>query len=90
MLSETYAILLFSSTRAAMAAEKEGKAAGFTVRIIPTPAQIISTCGFSLRCPCEEQAELTAHLKAIDLAPSGAYTALRQGLTVTYKKCANV
>ena len=48
-MTERYGLILFPETREAMTAEKEGRAHGLSVRIVPTPGKLVASCGFSLR-----------------------------------------
>ena len=83
---ERYGLILFPETREAMTAEKEGRAHGFAVRIVPTPGKLVASCGFSLRYELVDEAALTALLDEEGLAWVALYHACRQGLTVTYTK----
>lgn len=44
-----YGVVLFHTTSMALKAEKVLKAGGLAVRLIPTPRQFSSDCGFALR-----------------------------------------
>jgi hypothetical protein len=45
-----YSVVTFMSTAQAMRAEKISKAAGFEVKLIPTPRHLSADCGNALRC----------------------------------------
>ena len=47
--SESYMVLLFDSTSAALLAEKLIKKAGISYKIIPVPRHISSDCGVCIR-----------------------------------------
>lgn len=83
---ENYGLILVPSTREAMQGEKTAKAAGFTVRIVPTPGRLEASCGFSLRYELAEEKEVRALFSKMSLNSLQFYRASRQGLTVTYTK----
>lgn len=49
MSGSEYGVVLFYSTSAAIRAEKLTQGAGLRVKLIPTPRQLSSDCGISLR-----------------------------------------
>ena len=46
-----YSVVLFYSSSHALRAEKVLQAAGISIKMIPTPRQLSSDCGMSLRFP---------------------------------------
>lgn len=50
-----FGIVLFHTSSAAMKAEKALGRAGLTVRLVPTPRQFSSDCGFALRFDWAEE-----------------------------------
>jgi len=50
-----YHVVLLYSTSHSVRAEKIAKAAGFKVKLIPTPRHIISDCGIVLRINVEDR-----------------------------------
>lgn len=85
-MTETFGIVVFSSTREALRAETESKEAGFTVRIIPTPPSIDATCGFALKYELHEEMLLQALLADHRCTYEGIYHATRIGLRATYER----
>lgn len=83
---EQYGIVLFYQTKDAMQAEKEAKKRGLNARIIPTPASIYASCGFSLRYELEEEAALTALLMQWGIHHEALYHAVLEGLKASYEK----
>lgn len=62
-------VLTFKNTHAAMTAEEFLKSVGYMIKMIPTPRQISSECGFSIRVRTENTAvseELTNRLDTIE------------------------
>jgi len=59
-----YAVVLFHSTQAAIKAERVLLRQGFSVKMIPTPRQLSSSCGTAVRCLWEDEGSVRAALKA--------------------------
>jgi len=58
-----YGVVLFHTTSAALRAEKAALAAGLKVKLIPTPRQLSSDCGMSLRFDWEGEAAVREALE---------------------------
>lgn len=86
LMKEQYGVALIPSTKDAMAAEKTAKENGLSLRIIPTPGQIQSTCGFSLRFSLDDRQRLAAMLQELSISCEGMYRAEQCGLHVTYER----
>jgi hypothetical protein len=83
---ERYGLILFPETREAMMAEKEGRAHGFAVRIVPTPGKLVASCGFSLRYELSGEEVLYHFLQDLSVRTDGWYHATRQGLSTEYER----
>lgn len=81
---ERYGILLFYQTKDAMKAEDLAKARRLQARLIPTPARIYASCGFSLKYDLTEEAALLKELQDERLICEAVYHAEREGLFVSY------
>lgn len=82
---QTFGIALFYSTREAMKAEELAKEAQLAVRIIPTPEKIHASCGFSLKYPLTEEAQLQTLLQEQKIASEGFYHGTQIGLKTEYQ-----
>jgi hypothetical protein len=60
----TYGVVLFHTTSAALRSEKVLQRAGLTVKLIPTPRQFSSDCGIALRFDQAELARVQSLLEA--------------------------
>ncbi|MEA4931281.1 MAG: DUF3343 domain-containing protein [Anaerolineaceae bacterium] len=58
----TYGIVLFHTTTSAIRSEKILTQAGLSVKLVPTPRELSSDCGFSLRFLPEDEAEVRQNL----------------------------
>jgi hypothetical protein len=58
----THGVILFSSTQAAIRAEKVLKQAGLTIKLVPTPRQFSSDCGVALRFAWSDLAQIQTRL----------------------------
>ena len=85
-MTERYGLILFPETREAMTAEKEGRAHGLSVRIVPTPGKLVASCGFSLRYDLTGEDELYQFLQHLSVRTDGWYPASRQGLRTDYER----
>lgn len=85
-MTERYGLILFPETREAMTAEKEGRAHGLSVRIVPTPGKLVASCGFSLRYDLTGEDELYQFLQHLSVRTDGWYHARRQGLRTDYER----
>lgn len=63
-----YGVVLFHTTSAALQAEKAALAAGFKVKLIPTPRQFSSDCGMALRFDWEQETTLREALQGAGAA----------------------
>ena len=74
-MKETYQLLAFDSTHAAMAAERALKTR-MPVTVMPTLRQITAACGISLRIEDRDGPDLEGALQ-VGLVPPGAYRRYR-------------
>lgn len=58
-----YFLLVFKNTNDAMMGEKYLKGKGYTVKVMPTPSQIINSCGLSLLLKEDEVDKVKQELK---------------------------
>ncbi len=77
---DVFYIFTFDSTQQAMRCEKEMKAEGFAVRIIPTPREITASCGLSLRFEKQDQAVIQEKVDRQGLEILGVYRVEKEGL----------
>jgi hypothetical protein len=68
-----FGAVLFSSTSAAIRAEKVLLGAGLTVKLIPTPRELSSDCGLALRFAWADIDRVRATLAGAHLAPDGVH-----------------
>ena len=69
----TYGVVLFYTTSAAMRAEKILKKEKFTVKLIPTPRQLSSDCGIALRFDWDQVEWIKAVLDTAHVESAGIY-----------------
>ncbi len=72
-------ILIFHSIHRVMRAEKELKAAGLDVRLLPVPRQLSSDCGLSLGFCFEHRARVEAELEAAGCVAEEVYRLEAEG-----------
>lgn len=77
---DVFYIFTFDSTQQAMRCEKELKAEGFAVRIIPTPREITASCGLSLRFEKQDQPTIQKKVDDQGLEILGVYRVEKEGL----------
>lgn len=81
-----YGVLLFTSTKHAMKAEKILKEKQIPAKIIATPEKIKASCGFSLKYQLPEEADILSFLRTEDVLFEGYYHATGKGLNISYRK----
>lgn len=57
-MGDSYCVVTFHTTQEALAFEKIFKEKKLTVKLMPVPRQISSSCGFSARVPCENKKKI--------------------------------
>ncbi|MBM3150151.1 MAG: DUF3343 domain-containing protein [Chloroflexi bacterium] len=62
-----YGVILFHTTSSAIKAEKISKKEGFEVKLIPTPRQLSSDCGISLRFDWKQKELISGLLEKADV-----------------------
>jgi hypothetical protein len=69
-------VVLFHTTSAALRSEKLLKAAGLTVKLIPTPRELSSECGLALRFAWDKIEDVRGVLESarVDIAAIHALT----------------
>jgi hypothetical protein len=77
---DVFYIFTFDSTQQAMRCEKEMKAEGFLVRLIPTPREITASCGLSLRFEKKDQTTIQDKVDTEGLEILGVYRVEKEGL----------
>ncbi|WP_432612292.1 DUF3343 domain-containing protein [Carboxydocella thermautotrophica] len=65
--------MVFSSAQQALAAEHIVDTRALPALIIPTPRIITASCGLSLKCRLEDEATVTAVLRAEGIEPEACY-----------------
>ena len=70
-MSNTYGVVLFESTSAAVRAEKEVKKHGLKVKLIPVPRHLSSDCGICLRFDWPDLERVQTLLNSRDLKSNG-------------------
>lgn len=73
MKSEVYGVLTFESTHHAISGEKIFKEAGLKFKTIPTPREITSSCGLSIRFDLEDFEDVKERINKTELAIKGIY-----------------
>lgn len=68
-----YGVVLFHTTSMAMKAEKALQKAGLTAKLIPTPRQYSSDCGFALRFVLVDEDQVRALLKNAAVEDAGIH-----------------
>jgi len=66
-------ILVFGTVQRVMRAEREARADGLDVDVIPAPRVVSSECGVVLEARSDEALDLRALLSGLELAPQGVY-----------------
>jgi hypothetical protein len=69
----TYGVALFHTTSSAIRAEKGMARAGLAFKMIPTPRQFSSDCGFALRFNWEQENQVSALLAAARVDVAGVH-----------------
>ncbi|WP_077369305.1 DUF3343 domain-containing protein [Anaerosalibacter sp. Marseille-P3206] len=73
MKDEVYGVLTFESTHHAISGEKVFKEAGLKFKTIPTPREITSSCGLSIRFDLEDLEDAKKSIEKTNLAIKGIY-----------------
>lgn len=68
-----YGVILFHTSSSAMQAEAVLVRAGLKVKLIPTPRELSSDCGISLRFDWKLKSEVQAHQKNGRVNTAGIY-----------------
>ena len=66
-------VVLFHNSSSAMRCEALCKKAGIKVRLVPTPRELSSDCGVSLRFPWERREEVVEILEKAHIATQGVF-----------------
>lgn len=69
-----YFLLVFKNTNDAMMGEKYLKEHGYVAAVMPTPSQIINSCGLSLLLKEDEVEKIKAELQEGKISYKGLYT----------------
>ena len=69
----TYGVVLFYTTSAAMRAEKVLRKGELTVKLIPTPRELSSDCGIALRFDWDQVDNVDALLDAAGVEIAGIH-----------------
>jgi hypothetical protein len=69
----TYGVALFHTTSSAIRAEKEMALAGLAFKMIPTPRQFSSDCGFALRFDWGQESQVRALLAEARVDVAGVH-----------------
>ena len=73
MKNEVYGVLTFESTHHPISGEKVFKEAGLKFKTIPTPREITSSCGLSIRFNLDDLENIVEKIKETELAIKGVY-----------------
>lgn len=68
-----YGVVLFYTTSSAIQAEKVVVKEGLACKLIPTPRQLSSDCGISLRFSWENRGEIESAFKKADIEFDAIY-----------------
>jgi len=68
-----FGVVLFHTTSMALKAEKALAAQGLAVRLIPTPRQLSSDCGFALRFDWAERSSVEEILEGARVETAGVH-----------------
>lgn len=71
-----YGIVLFHTTSMSLKADKALKKAGLETRLIPTPRQYSTDCGFALRFDWGEEEQVRRLLSAAGVEDAGVHQVL--------------
>ena len=72
-MEDVYCVVTFHVTQHALIFEKTIKEAGETVKLMPVPRQVSSSCGTAARIPCEKKEDILNICKEKDLPIEGFY-----------------
>lgn len=57
-MDDFYCVITFHTTQEALAFEKFFKEIGFSIKLMPIPRQISSSCGLSAKIPCKKKEKI--------------------------------
>lgn len=86
MKREDFGVVTFESTSHAIKGEKVLKEEDIQIKTIPTPREITSSCGLSIRFKLEDLNTIKKTIKSNDLAINGIYKMIQEGLKYTVEK----
>lgn len=86
MKREDFGVVTFESTSHAIKGEKVLKEENIKIKTIPTPREITSSCGLSIRFKLEDLDTIEGTIKSNDLAINGMYKMIKEGLKYTVEK----
>ncbi|MTI65017.1 MAG: DUF3343 domain-containing protein [Firmicutes bacterium] len=79
MKKETYGVITFKSTNHAIKGEKALKNINIKIKTIPTPREITSSCGLSIKFNLDDLLKVKEVIKENELAIKGIYKTIRNG-----------
>ncbi|HLR36267.1 MAG TPA: DUF3343 domain-containing protein [Tissierellales bacterium] len=86
MKKEDFGVVTFESTSHAIRGEKSLKEENIKIKTIPTPREITSSCGLSIRFNLEDLNTIENVIESNKLAISGIYKMIKEGLKYTVEK----
>lgn len=86
MKREDFGVVTFESTSHAIKGEKVLKEENIKIKTIPTPREITSSCGLSIRFKLEDLDTIKNTIKSNNLAINGIYKMIKEGLKYTVEK----
>jgi hypothetical protein len=69
----TFGVVLFHTTTAALRSEKTLKKAGFVVKLIPVPRELSSNCGIALRFDWSSSGQIKEALENAHVEIAGVH-----------------
>ncbi len=88
MKKEDFGVVTFESTSHAIKGEKVLKEEGINFKTIPTPREITSSCGLSIRFNLGDLNTIKSTIESNELAINGIYKMIKEGLKYTVEKIA--
>lgn len=86
MRKEDYGVVTFKSTSHAIKGESVFKDEGIKFKTIPTPREITSSCGLSIRFSLDDINIVEEFIESKDLAINGIYKMSKVGMKYTVEK----
>lgn len=86
MKREDFGVVTFESTSHAIRGEKSLKGEDIKIRTIPTPREITSSCGLSIKFNLEDLDIIKDVIEFNKLEINGIYKIIKEGLKYTVKK----